>query len=221
MFQAHLSFRSLYFQYYLVDLYYYRLEKSIDNKSMVVFIVKNKYYETLEFQCSSLLINGKKYDDIIMSDPVQGITTHYIDAIIELANLYRRGYCTEKNIDESIKWYEIAISKGHIESMLNLAELYTELGDTQKAIHYYKKAAESGNESAILKLGQIYEEGIGIPKEHNTAVFWYRKAAANGNEDAKKKLKQLGSNWIEDGKVEDGSDESENYDIDDSDLLPF
>ena len=145
----------------------------------------------------------------------------YIDAIIELANLYRRGYCTEKNIDESIKWYEIAISKGHIESMLNLAELYTELGDTQKAIHYYKKAAESGNESAILKLGQIYEEGIGIPKEHNTAVFWYRKAAANGNEDAKKKLKQLGSNWIEDGKVEDGSDESENYDIDDSDLLPF
>ncbi len=34
-------------------------------------------------------------------------------------------------------------------------------------------------------------------------------------------VKQLGSNWIEDGKVEDGSDESENYDIDDSDLLPF
>lgn len=67
----------------LVDLYYYRLEKSIDNKSMVVFIVKNKYYETLEFQCSSLLINGKKYDDIIMSDPVQGITTHYIEAIID------------------------------------------------------------------------------------------------------------------------------------------
>ena len=36
--------------------------------------------------------------------------------------------------------------------MLNLAELYTELGDTQKAIHYYKKAAESGNESAICVL---------------------------------------------------------------------
>ncbi len=147
----------------------------------------------------------------------------YLEAITELARLYRYGYCTEKNIEESIKWYEKAISKGHIESMLSLADLYIkELDDTPMAIHYYKQAAEKGNETAILKLGQIYEEGIGIETSSNTAVFWYRKAAINGNEEAKRKLKQLGANWIEDGKVEDGSnDGSDDSDFIDRDLLPF
>ena len=134
----------------------------------------------------------------------------YIEAIIELAGLYRHGDCTDKNLEEAIKWYEKAIAKGCQESILDLASLYiNDLYDVEKAIHCYKQAAEKGVEEAILKLGEIYEDGIGGEVNTHKAIFWYRKAAANGNEEAKERLKRLGSNWIEDGKIEDDIDDDD------------
>ena len=128
----------------------------------------------------------------------------YIDAIVELASLYRNGYCTEKNLEESIKWYEKAISKDHKDSMLELASLYiNEMGDTEKGIQVCKQAAEKGVEKALLKLGAIYEDGIGVEINTHKAIFWYRKAAAKGNEEAKECLKRLKTNWMVDGKIED------------------
>lgn len=141
----------------------------------------------------------------------------YIEAIVELASMYRNGYCTEKNLEESVKWYEKAISKNHKDSMLELASLYiNEFDDTEKAILLYKKAAEKGVEKALLRLGDIYEKGIGVETNTHKAIFWYRKAAAKGNEEAKECLKRLKTNWMVDGKIEDDLGETDaGEDLDD------
>ncbi len=141
----------------------------------------------------------------------------YIDAIKELANMYRNGYSTEKNLDEAIKWYEKAISKGNVDSILDLASLFAdELGDVDKAINYYKQAAEKGNVLALLRLGEMNEQKHDV----DSAIFWYRKAATLDSEEAKVCLKRLGANWLEDGEIEDGSDDEGQYDNDNDDL-PF
>src|ERR1022692_2081196 len=40
-----------------------------------------------------------------------------------------------------------------------------------------RKAAEHGDPAAQNRLGDAYDEGRGVPKDHAQAVGWYRKAA--------------------------------------------
>jgi len=40
-------------------------------------------------------------------------------------------------------------------------------------------------------LGQMYENGWGVDKNHSKAVEWYRKAAEQGHTEAKERLQYL------------------------------
>lgn len=83
--------------------------------------------------------------------------------------------------------------------------------DMEKAIHYYKIAAEKDNSTALFKLGEIYEDGLGVVKNTSKAIYWYRKAANKGHYNAKESLKRLKSNWInEKGDIEDCLEDDEN-----------
>ena len=42
---------------------------------------------------------------------------------------------------------------------------------------WYEKAAASGFEFAMVRLGNIYENGLGVPKNAKAAREWYQKAA--------------------------------------------
>lgn len=44
-----------------------------------------------------------------------------------------------------------------------------------------QKLAKQGNADAQYKLGVMYSEGKGIPKDDSKAVYWYRKAAKQGD----------------------------------------
>ena len=66
-----------------VSLYYYGFEKNANNQIQVIFAIKNKCYETLEFQSKGLSVNGVDYDDIVMSDPVKANSAQYIEASID------------------------------------------------------------------------------------------------------------------------------------------
>lgn len=70
-----------------VELYYYGIEQNSHNETDVIFVAENKYYEELEFQCKYLIIDGVKYDDIIMSDPVGSNSKKYINATINSKNV--------------------------------------------------------------------------------------------------------------------------------------
>ncbi|MFA7495770.1 MAG: sel1 repeat family protein [Acidithiobacillus sp.] len=51
----------------------------------------------------------------------------------------------------------------------------------QKAVYWFKKAAQGGNASAKNNLGVAYNHGQGVPKNHAKAFYWYRQAAIQGN----------------------------------------
>jgi TPR repeat protein len=67
---------------------------------------------------------------------------------------------------------------------LYLGKTYYMLHKYDKAIVYFKKAAEKGEGLAMLTLGNIYGSGVGGYKSNIQAVNWYTQAVARGNVQA-------------------------------------
>lgn len=64
-------------------------------------------------------------------------------------------------------------------------------GDYPAAIKSFQELANRGNIASMLALGQIYENGKGVPASTQQAAYWYGKAAALGNVDAETHLGEL------------------------------
>lgn len=73
-------------------------------------------------------------------------------------------------------------------ALYNLGLSYTEgkgvYQDYQKALHYYKEAADLGHRGAYNNLGYMYDNGKGVARDYSLAVRYYQKAADLGNATA-------------------------------------
>lgn len=62
--------------------------------------------------------------------------------------------------------------------------LSKKLAKDTKDANSFRSAAEAGDAMAQCSLGQRYQNGRGVPKDHTEAVNWFRKAAEQGNATA-------------------------------------
>lgn len=61
--------------------------------------------------------------------------------------------------------------------------------DYAKAAAWFRKAAEKGDADAQVALGELYDEGQGVPQDSAEAILWYSTAANQGaSANAKAKL---------------------------------
>lgn len=72
-------------------------------------------------------------------------------------------------------------------------ESYTGIGRSEKrALDYYKKAAENGNSSAQVRMGDIYREGrLEVQKSPKIALYYYDLSAAQNDARGLEKLGDL------------------------------
>ncbi len=63
--------------------------------------------------------------------------------------------------------------------------------DAERAVEWFRKAAEQGHANAQYNLGVMYEEGLGVVEDDAQAAGWYRRAAANGDAHAQYALAGL------------------------------
>lgn len=64
--------------------------------------------------------------------------------------------------------------------------------DTMKSLFLFQQQmAKSGSVEAWMKLGRMYEEGQGTPRDLNKAIEMYQHAAAKGHTGAKEAIRQL------------------------------
>ncbi len=61
----------------------------------------------------------------------------------------------------------------------------------KQAFAWFNKAATNNHNGAQFKLGELYENGLGVKKDKGKAEFWYKKAEKNGSRLAKKRLAQI------------------------------
>lgn len=86
-----------------------------------------------------------------------------------------------------------AAAAGLTEAQLYLGVVLSEEveSDRGECVQYFRMAAESGDSTGLLFLGQCYERGFGVPQCFSTAVSLYQQAAAKGNQKAKNTLRDL------------------------------
>ena len=63
--------------------------------------------------------------------------------------------------------------------------------DMNKAIEYFKKAAEQGDANAQFNLALHYHNGEGLAQDISKAIEWYTKAAEQGNSGAQLSLNNI------------------------------
>ncbi len=88
-----------------------------------------------------------------------------------------------RNFERLRSLTETDIASDHI--IVRLANCYYRgegvLQDYTKALHWYRKAAQHGNDEAQNNLANMCYNGHGVVKDYVQAVEWYRKAANQGN----------------------------------------
>lgn len=97
----------------------------------------------------------------------------------------------KKDAEVAFKYFLEAAEQGHKDARdeledfvlcyLGESKIYNVRFDEKKAITLCKKLAELGSNLAQYKLGECYENGIGVPKNRAKAFGLYEKAADNGN----------------------------------------
>jgi uncharacterized protein len=64
-------------------------------------------------------------------------------------------------------------------------------GKYERAVEILRPAADRGNASAQLVLGNLYRRGWGVAEDPRAAAAWYEKSAEQGNIDAQFSLGEL------------------------------
>ncbi len=85
----------------------------------------------------------------------------------------------EKNI--SLQELETAANHNDIDAQIELADYYYEQQDFHNAKIWYEKAAAQHNSEALLQLGFMYDEGLGVEQDYIQARKFYQESALLGN----------------------------------------
>lgn len=99
------------------------------------------------------------------------------EAQMSMAQHYRNGDNDAQDYNEAIRWYQKAAAQNSTNAMLSLGLLYGyRLNTPTLGFEWCRRAAELGNREAQWRLGQMYEQGIGVAKNPAQATYWYKKA---------------------------------------------
>ena len=78
-----------------------------------------------------------------------------------------------------------------VKELIRLAKKNYRKQKYEKALEYFKEAAELGDAIAQFFTGMMYDEGVGISQDFEQAVFWYTKAAEQGDASAQCRLGRM------------------------------
>jgi TPR repeat protein len=127
-------------------------------------------------------------------------------AQFRLAEMYEYGKGVRKNYAKAAEWYAKAESTewsinpawaGRAHAMYELGWLVRNAwgepkhGEKELAATIFSAAAEQGHAAAQCKLGTVYFEGDGVPKDFAKAMEWYEKSAEQGYVVAQSSLGEM------------------------------
>lgn len=114
------------------------------------------------------------------------------DAQLKLYKCYRYGDGVKEDETQAMEWYNRAaeqIDQSDSDAQYSLGwELRYRLFYDEKAVEWFRKAAEQGHAGAQYELGWCYSHGRGVKKDLKKAVEWFRKAADQGYDAAQCEL---------------------------------
>ncbi len=106
-------------------------------------------------------------------------------------------HANRQNYEEAIRWYQMAADNGSSGAMRNIGMFYYygqgRPVDYHAAYDWFMSAIHcAANTHAMFLVGEMFEKGLYVDKNIQTAISWYQKANRQGSTDAKKRLQALG-----------------------------
>jgi len=143
-----------------------------------------------QFEVASRLAEGKGTDQDLKeaADWYQRAASNgFAMAQFRLGTLYERGLGVKVDRQRAKVWYERAATQGNVKAMHNLAVLTasaTPKADYKAAVRWFSIAADHGLADSQYNLAVLYENGMGVGKDLQTAYKWLILAAKSGDKDA-------------------------------------
>jgi tetratricopeptide (TPR) repeat protein len=176
--------------HYILGLYYQRINDSTSAKAMFekAQVIDNDIpvlYELLKIGGKDTIPEYKSSFNKGFENWVNNIEKTDWLSQITAAQIYRtagdiRGLKSymligdyESNIPKAIKYSELAAENGSVMAMEYLGIRLSDEKKYDKALFWYKKAAELGYGSAMARIGDMYSEGYGVKVDHLEAKKWF------------------------------------------------
>lgn len=107
------------------------------------------------------------------------------DARFNIGLMYLVGDGVTQDATTAMSWFDrVSKRQRHKCYWFHMGDLYSEGArlpqNDEKAMYWYTRAAEDGDDNAQLKLGLMYAEGARVPQNAEMAIKWFRKAAKQG-----------------------------------------
>lgn len=122
----------------------------------------------------------------------------YVSAQYGMGLNNQRGIGCDVDMEEAVRWYKLAAEANYdlavchdmyviYRQMNNLGVCYFDgtgvKKDYKKALAWYMKSAERGNETAMNNVGVCHRGGFGVPMNKDVAYEWFKKSADSGYEE--------------------------------------
>ena len=99
----------------------------------------------------------------------------YADAQDELGGMYEFGFGVRPDYREAEKWYAKA------DDYVAIAKMYDDIARNRPlAAKWYRKLADQRDKYAMYRLGEMYRDGDGVPRDYASALVWFNLAAESG-----------------------------------------
>ena len=110
-----------------------------------------------------------------------------------LGAMHELGRGVTENDAEAERWYMLSAEQGFSPAQYNLGTMFRERGQQyseyshesrkwhKESVGWIELAAEQGNSNALMVLGGMYEDGLLVTEDHETALSLYNLAAELGD----------------------------------------
>ena len=122
------------------------------------------------------------------------------DAALAIGAFHELGMIGDADPVQAEKYYRMAAKFGSPEAECALGNFLSAGSegptgrierDFAKALEHYRLAAEGGSVKAMLRMGEIYADGIGVEADSKKALGYFVDAAKRGDADAIQKLEPV------------------------------
>ncbi|MDP3704313.1 MAG: tetratricopeptide repeat protein [Legionellaceae bacterium] len=155
------------------------------------------YQQAAENPVSAFILGTYTFEGIgVSKDPAKAreLLQRAVDSQFSYANM-NLGILKQRQGDDFLPDLQRALAQGNSRAGLLMADYYVSRFDQEQkmkqARDIYQQFAERGDKQAQLKLGFLYEQGIGGPVELSNAERWYTEAANQAQPQAQYLLASL------------------------------
>ncbi|MHB8405516.1 MAG: TonB family protein [Gammaproteobacteria bacterium] len=102
-----------------------------------------------------------------------------------VARMYRSGLGVKPNPKTALSMFHDLVDHGYMPAATDIGDIYMDSGwgagggrrDYKKALLWFSKAAQADDSYAEARIGEMYQWGLGVKRDHVKAMEWLTKAS--------------------------------------------